>query len=123
MGNAKGHIGDSASVPTTSTNNESMDLCEDRGTSTTRNLAPMTPLIDLSLTRRGGILNPNTKEPDDPTLNAGKDAGEEIMTRQMEDMVIVFLFLFSLFLARSYGCRFSPCVSGSHCPLVIIYSF
>ncbi|KAF7834003.1 TSL-kinase interacting protein 1 [Senna tora] len=96
MGNTNGCIVDSALLPTTSTpaNNYSMDLSENQGTSTTKDVAPTTTSIDLPHERDDSIyLSPNIKESSDPTLNVGADARDQIMTRQMEEMVKLHMFI------------------------------
>ncbi|XP_054822558.1 TSL-kinase interacting protein 1-like isoform X2 [Prosopis cineraria] len=87
--NVKGHIVD-PSLPTTSTNNYHQDSCDDRGTSTAKNLAPATTSTDLPNARDDNVsLNPSIKESGNATLavsSQGTDAGDEIMTKQVDEM-------------------------------------
>ncbi|XP_028766270.1 TSL-kinase interacting protein 1 isoform X2 [Neltuma alba] len=84
----EGHIVD-PSLPTTSSNYH-QDLCEDRGTSATKNLAPTTTSTDLPNARDDNVsLNPGIRESGDATLivsSRGVDAGDEIMTKQADEM-------------------------------------
>ncbi|KAI9079685.1 hypothetical protein K1719_038306 [Acacia pycnantha] len=77
-------------LPTTSTNNYHQDLCEDQGTSTTKNLAPTTTSNDLPNAGDDHVsLNPSIEEPGDATpavSSRGKDAEDEIMTNQVDEM-------------------------------------
>lgn len=88
--NVNGHIMD-PSLPTTSTNNFHQDICEDKGTSTTENLAPTTTPNDLPNARDDNVsLNPSIKEPGDATLTVSsreKGASDEIMTEHMDEIV------------------------------------
>lgn len=83
------------SRPTPSTDNHSMELSEDCGTSLNRNCALTTTSTDLPNARDDSVyLNTSSEEPCEPTDNIswhGKDVGDGTVTRQLEDMVICIL--------------------------------
>lgn len=78
------------SRPTPSTDNHSMELSEDCGTSLNRNCALTTTSTDLPNARDDSVyLNTSSEEPCEPTDNIswhGKDVGDGTVTRQLEDM-------------------------------------
>ena len=102
VNNTRGQMENSVSVPMPSTNNHSIELSEDRGTSVIRNRAVNTTSTDLPNTRGDGVyLNTRTEESRDPAANVswhGENAGDGTVIRQLEDVVIVILsFLVLIF--------------------------
>ncbi|XP_027345175.1 TSL-kinase interacting protein 1 isoform X2 [Abrus precatorius] len=90
--NTTDQIVNSASLPTPSTSNHTMELSENCRTSVNRNSTLTTTSTDMPNTRDGVVyLNTNTEESCNPTANTswhGKDVrdGDGAVTTQLEDM-------------------------------------
>ncbi|KAL4342711.1 hypothetical protein HN51_061005 [Arachis hypogaea] len=88
VNNTMGQMLNSEALPIPSTNNHSLELSEERGTSMIRNCASTTSTALPNTRDNSEYLNTRTDDFCDPTANVpwrGKNVGDRTVTRQLED--------------------------------------